>query len=332
MLDKSQAEKSKVTVVIPNYNGMKWVDGCMESLKKQNFKEFDIIVVDNASADGSAEYIEKEYPEALMIKNKKNYGFSRAVNIGIKRAKAEYVILLNNDTEADPDYVGKLYEAIDRDENIFSCSSKMINYNNKSVMDDAGDLYTAVGFSVRVGADEPIEKHCKRKEVFTACAGAAIYRKEVFDKIGFFDVRHFAYLEDIDVGYRARIEGYKNIYCPEAIVYHIGSASSGGTLYSDFKVKLSARNNIYLIYKNMPPVQIGINFIPLLMGTIVKLLFFKKKGFGKAYVEGLVEGFKTVGKCKRVPYKKENFWNYVKIQYELIANTFTYASMKLRNK
>ena len=117
--------------------------------------------------------------------------------------------------------------------------------------------------------------YTKDDTVFTACAGAAIYRRSVFDEIGFFDESHFAYLEDIDIGYRAMIYGYKNCFCSSALVYHVGSGTSGSK-YNTFKVKLSARNSVWLNYKNMPLLQLILNFLPLLLGYLVKYLFFCK--------------------------------------------------------
>ncbi len=119
-----------------------------------------------------------------------------------------------------------------------------------------------------------------RTKFFTSCAGAAIYRKKIFEKIGYFDEEHFAYLEDIDVGYRARINGYENWYAPKAIVYHIGSGTSGSR-YNHFKTRYSSRNNIYLIYKNMPFLQILLNLPFLILGFGMKILFFTQKRNGK---------------------------------------------------
>ena len=190
-------------------------------------------------------------------------------------------------------------------------------------MDDAGDLYTLIGWQAQRGVAHPVEKYNKPCEVFSACAGAAIYRRDAFDIIGVFDDMHFAYLEDIDVGYRAKIYGYKNMYCPTAVVYHMGSATTG-TGYNDFKVKISSRNNIYMITKNMPLLQLGINFFPLLAGHIVKYMYFKKFGFSKAYLAGVKEGLLTAYRCNKVPYKSENLYNYIAIEKDLIKNTFIY--------
>ena len=135
---------------------------------------------------------------------------------------------------------------------------------------------------------------------------------------------HFAYLEDIDVGYRARIAGYDNIYCPAALVWHVGSGTSGSK-YNSFKVKLAARNNVYLNYKNMPCLQLIINAIPIAAGIFVKYSFFRKLGFGKDYLEGLKEGIRTAKKCKKVAYRPERLKNYLAIELELLAGTFLYV-------
>ena len=135
---------------------------------------------------------------------------------------------------------------------------------------------------------------------------------------------HFAYLEDLDVGYRARIAGYDNIYCPSAVVYHVGSGTSGSK-YNPFKVKLAARNNIYLNYKNMPFLQLAVNLVPILLGMGLKYMFFKKKGFGRDYAAGVKEGLATAKKCRKVPYSRERLKNYLAIEWELITGTLIYV-------
>ena len=272
----------KVTIVIPNYNGKHFMEPCLNSLFNQTCKDFHILVVDNASSDGSIEYMEQNYPDIELIKLQKNYGFSKAVNIGIQHSETPYVILLNNDTTVDKHYVEEMIKAIEKNPKIFSVSSKMIQMYHPELIDSAGDLYTLLGWGVCRGCGRPVTNYTEYSEVFTACAGAAIYRRSIFDKIGYFDENHFAYLEDIDIGYRARIFGYYNMYCPTALVYHVGSGTSGSK-YNSFKVKLAARNNLYLNYKNMPALQLVLNFIPLAIGYFIKYLFFCKIGFGEDY-------------------------------------------------
>ena len=313
----------KVTIVIPNYNGKHFMEPCLSSLSEQTYKNFHILVVDNASSDGSIEYMEENYPDIELIKLQKNYGFSKAVNIGIQHSRTPYVILLNNDTTVDTRYVEEMVKAIKKSPKIFSVSSKMIQMYHPELIDSAGDLYTLLGWGVCRGCGRPVSNYQKYDEIFTACAGAAIYRRSVFDEIGYFDENHFAYLEDIDIGYRARIYGYYNMYCPTALVYHVGSGTSGSK-YNSFKVKLAARNNLYLNYKNMPALQLVLNFIPLAIGYFVKYLFFCKIGFGKDYKEGFIEGLQTAKLQKKVKFQFKHLGNYLVIEIDLIKYTFDY--------
>ena len=313
----------KVTIVIPNYNGKHFMEPCLSSLSEQTYKNFHILVVDNASSDGSIEYMEENYPDIELIKLQKNFGFSKAVNIGIQHSRTPYVILLNNDTTVDTRYVEEMVKAIEKSPKIFSVSSKMIQMYHPELIDSAGDLYTLLGWGVCRGCGRPVSNYQKYDEIFTACAGAAIYRRSVFDEIGYFDENHFAYLEDIDIGYRARIYGYYNMYCPTALVYHVGSGTSGSK-YNSFKVKLAARNNLYLNYKNMPALQLVLNFIPLAIGYFVKYLFFCKIGFGKDYKEGFIEGLQTAKKQKKVKFQFKHLGNYLVIEIDLIKYTFDY--------
>lgn len=313
----------EVTVVIPNYNGMKFMKTCLDSLELQNYKDFKTIVIDNASSDGSYEYMQENYPDIQVVRNEKNIGFSGAVNQGIDMSDTEYVILLNNDTEVHPDFVGELVKAISKSDEIFSVSSKMINFHDREVMDDAGDMYSIIGYGFQRGVGKSSHLYTKPKEVFSACAGAAIYRREAFDIIGKFDLSHFAYMEDMDIGYRAKIYGYKNMYCPTAIVYHIGSGTSGSK-YNSFKVRLSARNNIYMVYKNMPIVQLIINMPFLVAGFVTKYFFFKKMDFGKDYTDGIKEGIKNLYKLKKVEYNQDNLSNYINIEKEMLIGLIIY--------
>lgn len=278
-----------------------------------------VIVVDNASADGSCGIIEAEYPSVRLIRLDKNYGFSRAVNEGIRAARTEFVILLNNDTRAEADFVSELLRAIRRDARIFSCQAQMRQMDEPQLLDNAGDFYCALGWALTRGKGKSCAGYLKEDAVFSACAGAAIYRKSIFEKIGYFDEKHFAYLEDVDICYRAKIAGYENRYAPRAVVYHKGSASTGSR-YNRFKVGSAARNNLYLIYKNMPFWQILINLPFLLAGTLIKLLFFTAKGMGGTYLKGLWQGVLLARSGEKVPFLPENFDNCWRIQLELWKN------------
>ena len=273
-----------VSVVIPNYNGEKYIKKCLDSLLNQSLEPDEIIIVDNKSTDGSLELINSEFRDNVyIISLEKNTGFSVAVNEGIRASNSEFVALLNNDTELDKDWLKELYAVIQKDSSIFSCCSKMIRYDNRNIIDDAGDEYSILGWSFKRGDGRTIDKYNKTEEVFSSCAGAAIYRKSIINKIGYFDEKFFAYLEDMDISYRARSFGYKNYYAHKAKVYHIGSATSGSR-HNSFKVRLAARNNIFLIYKNMPIIQLIINSLFILLGMLIKAIYFTLKGLGKSYI------------------------------------------------
>lgn len=323
------AGRLAVTVIIPNYNGRRFLEPCVAALKRQKCRNFQILVVDNGSTDESAKWLREHEVPTIFLET--NTGFSGAVNAGIRASDTPYVLLLNNDTEPEPGFVGELLQSIRRSKKIFAVSSKMIQLHHRELMDDAGDMYSIMGWAYQRGVGQSSAGYNRPCEVFSACAGAAIYRREVFEEIGYFDEKHFAYLEDIDVCWRAKLFGYHNRYCPAAVVYHVGSATSGSK-YNDFKVKLAARNNIYLNYKNMPLPQMIVNFLPMAAGIAVKYGFFKKIGFEKAYVEGVREGLATMKNCRRVAFRRRHFVNCLAIQWELFVGTAVYIYEFSRRK
>lgn len=311
----------KISVIIPNYNGEKIIDGCIQSLLQQEYKDFNIIVVDNNSTDESVKIIEEKYPSITLIKNNENLGFAAAVNIGIKASKSDFVALLNNDTEVDTKWLGNLYSVVSKDDKIFSASSKMIRFYERDIIDDAGDQYNLLGWAYKRGDGASVDKFNKNKVVFSTCAGAGLYRRKVFEEIGYFDENFFAYLEDIDVSFRGNIHGYKNVYVNDAIVYHMVSATSGSR-HNEFKVKLASRNSIYLIRKNMPLIFTIINLPFLILGIIVKYIFFLRKSLGKEYIEGIMEGIFIKNKVEKTKFKLKNLIYYFIIEGRLIVNTF----------
>lgn len=319
----------KTTIIIPNYNGLSFMEPCFESLKEQTVRNFKVLVVDNGSTDGSVEWLKEHRIPSIFLKE--NTGFSGAVNTGIRAADTPYVLLLNNDTRVEPGFVAAMERAMDQSPKIFSVSSRMIQMYHPELLDDAGDMYSILGWAYQRGVGRSSELYQKSCRVFSACAGAAIYRRAVFDEIGLFDELHFAYLEDIDVGWRAKLYGYDNIYCPDAAVYHVGSGTSGSR-YNSFKVRLAARNCIYLNYKNMPGWQLLLNAPFLLAGIFVKYLFFVKNGFGRDYVSGLKEGIRTRKQCRRVPGLLRRFGAELKVQFEMLYGTGLYVYEFLRRQ
>ena len=311
----------EVSVVIPNYNGVAYLDGVLSSLECQTWKDFEVILVDNGSTDGSTAFVSAHFPWVHIIELPENFGFSRAVNEGIQASRAPYVLLLNNDTEVEKNFVEEMWVGIHRHKNALACAAKMVQFNNRDVLDDAGNFYCALGWAFARGKGKDIHAYDREGQIFAACAGAAIYRRKILDRVGYFDEEHFAYLEDLDVGYRARILGYENWYCPKAVVYHVGSGTSGSR-YNHFKTRYSSRNNVYMIYKNMPLLQLLLNLPFLLVGFGIKILFFTMKGMGREYLAGIRNGFQISRREKKVPFHAENLVNYVKIQLALWAGLF----------
>lgn len=314
----------EVTIVIPNYNGLRFLEDCLTSLEAQSYPA-PILVVDNGSTDGSVAWIRENHKAVRVISLKKNTGFSKAVNIGIQKSETPYVILLNNDTKVKAGFTEALVSAIQKSERIFSVSAKMLDMKNEAVIDSAGDLYCALGWAYARGKGKTQDKYNVPARIFSACAGAAIYRKAVFEEIGYFDELHFAYLEDLDIGWRARIYGYENRYEPSAAVLHAGSASSGSR-YNPFKTRLSSANSVYVIGKNMPFLQWLLNLPFLAGGFSIKTLFFIKKGMGILYVKGCMRGlrrcFSEEGRKRKVPFQLAHLGSYCQIQGELWCNIF----------
>jgi hypothetical protein len=308
------------TIIIPNYNGIKYLEKCLACLRGEPAH---IIVVDNGSTDGSPELAAERFPEVQLVQLDRNYGFCGAVNRGLQLCKTTYVILLNNDTEVVQGFVRALEKPLQKDETIFSGSAQMRKLQDPECIDDAGDYYCALGWAFALGKDKPAREYQAGRFIFAACGGAAIYRTSILHSIGFMDENHFAYLEDIDLGYRARIYGYHNIYIPEAVVYHAGSGFSGSR-YNQFKVDLTSRNSVYLVYKNMPLLQILLNLPFLFAGFFIKTIFFIRKGYGRTYVKGLGKGIALClsekGRKHKVKFRAEHLLSYIGIQWELWRN------------
>ncbi len=313
-----------VTIIIPNYNGYAYLEDCLNALKPQISEKVHVLVVDNGSTDESVSFLQN-CAEVDTIFLSENTGFCGAVNTGIKASTTKYVILLNNDTQVLPGYVDALVEAMEQDEQIFSGSAKMLQMHAPKLIDDAGDEYCALGWAFSRGKGKRTELYDGAAEVFAACGGASIYRREVFEQIGYFDALHFAYLEDIDIGYRARIFGYRNVYVPKAQVLHAGSGFSGSR-HNAFKVKLSSRNSVLLPWKNMPFIQLVLNAPFLALGYFTKYIFFVRKGLGKEYRRGLLEGWKLCAdpdnKSRKVGGFRKHFSAYCRIQLLLWKNMF----------
>lgn len=315
----------KVSVVTPNYNGERFLKTFFESLNDDSELIGEVIIIDNGSSDNSKEYIKNNafnFPVKL-IENSENLGFAPAVNQGILNAENEYIFSLNNDTEVKKGSIRQMVDLISSSNDIFSVQAKMLQYDNKDLIDDVGDEYNLLAWTKKTGENHKSDEYLEVKEIFSSCAGAALYRKSLLEELGMFDNNYFAYMEDVDLAIRSRINGYHNLLCPQAIVHHVGSATSGSR-HNEFKIRLAARNNVWTVYKNIPiPLKIT-NFIFLFFGFLIKYLFFVKKGFGSIYLAGIKEGLSTRNKIEKTEFKSENIKNYLKIEYRLIINTIKF--------
>ena len=247
----------KATIVIPNINGKGWLKDSIESVYAQTEQNFRLIVVDNGSTDESLEqarsYCSRE--NFTLIENGTNTGFSHAVNQGIALADSEYVVLFNNDAFAEPQWLEELIRTAETDPKIFAVQSLMIRHFDRELADDAGDYVTWMGFACKTGDGRRASRYTRQKRIFSACGGAALYRKSILDEIGNFDENFFAYFEDVDLSWRANNAGYKNLLCPTAKCYHICGASTGAVKYNAFKSQQSGRNSILLPLKAIAAAQ-----------------------------------------------------------------------------
>jgi len=269
-LEREQIEvpaEKLISIVIPNWNGKHFLADCLDSIRKQTHQPIETIIVDNGSKDGSVEFLKENYPEVKLITFEVNTGFAPAVNAGIRKATGTYIALLNNDTIVEPEWVQELVKALDEHPEIGSAGCKMLAYEDKTILDGVGDGYRRGGLPGRIGHRERDEgRFDTPRYILGACGGAAIYRRELFDDIGLFDDDYFAYLEDVDLGLRAQSAGYKCLYVPTSIVYHLGCGTTGSG-YSPLVVKLSAQNNFNTIVKNIP--------MPMLLKFLPHILYWQ---------------------------------------------------------
>jgi len=248
----------RVTVVIPNYNGRALLGPCLSSLLRQSFEDFEVVVVDNGSRDGSADYVRANFPSVRLIELESNLGFSAAVNAGIRATVSEYVAVLNNDTEVEPEWLSSLVAALDSDASAGSAASKILWAHAKDRIYAAGDFFCQEGFGGNIGSSMPDgPEFSKPFRPFSASACAALYRREMLDKIGLFDERFFIFFEDIDLGFRAQLFGYGCLFVPSAVVYHTGTASVG--IFSAIRRYHLLRNEMWVLAKNLPRTVLAAN-------------------------------------------------------------------------
>ena len=239
-----------VSVVVLNWNGREVVERCLRSLQGQTYQPLEIIVVDNASTDDSADLVRKRFSNVKMIVNERNLGFGGGNNVGIRASQGRYIMMLNNDTRLDPACIEELKRSLEKDQRYGACASKILLEYEDNLIDAAGIVVCPDGLSIGRGRLEKGDQYDEETEVFFASDCACLYRREMLEDIGLYDEDFFAYADETDMGWRAQLASWKCIYNPEAVVYHFHSASSGA--YSPFKAFLVERNRIWVAIKNFP--------------------------------------------------------------------------------
>lgn len=239
----------RLSVIIPHWNARDYLDTCLNALRTQTHPDVEVILVDNASTDGSATYTRQHFPEVRVIELPENRGFTGACNAGIEVSTGEFIALLNNDTEAAPNWASAVIDALRRHPEAGFAASKMLLFDRRDTFHTAGDFYRLDGMPGNRGVWEQDEGQYEQEEyVFSACGGASVYRRTMLEDIGLLDDDFFFSCEDLDLAWRAQLKGYRCLYVPGAIVYHQLSATGGGPTASYY----NGRNYIYLLVKNLP--------------------------------------------------------------------------------
>ncbi len=240
-----------VTVVIPTWNGRALLQTCLEALRVQAEQDFAIVVVDNGSSDGTAEWLSQHHPQIRVIENKENLGFAAPVNQGIRNSASPYVAVLNNDTEPEPGWLAALLAAAESQPHVGMVASKMLFADRPEVINSTGICVDLAGIAWdRRGGELDAGDETHIVEIFGPCGGAALYRRQMLDEIGLFDEAYFAYLEDVDLAWRGRARAWRCFYTPQARVLHRHSAT--GVEGSPFKRYQLGRNKVRLLAKNYP--------------------------------------------------------------------------------
>ena len=253
-----------ISIIIVNWNGQRYLETCLPTVFAQDFTDFSVILVDNGSTDNSLAYVRKHFPQVRVIQNAANLGFAAANNQGMRASNSEFVALLNNDTQVAAGWLTSLLQAMASDPAVGMCAAKMVLTEQPGVIDSAGIALDRSGIAWGIAGGQmegAAEVNCPA-EVFGASGGATLYRRTMLDEIGLFDEDFFAYLEDVDLAWRAQWAGWKCLYVPTATVLHLHSATSKQIPH--FKSRLLGRNKLWLLCKNYPFPQI-VWYLPIIL-------------------------------------------------------------------
>lgn len=265
---EAEATQPLVSVIVVTYNGRHLLDTCLQSIRGQSYRSWEVILVDNGSTDGSVQYVRQRYPGIQIIENGRNLGFAEANNIGIRASHGDYIFALNNDTELDAACLANLARTMQSDPSLGMCATKICNFSRRHIIDAAGiAIYADCSARGRGRLDLDGGQYAAAEEVFGPSGAAGLYRRSMLDEVGLFDDAYFMYCEDTDLAFRARLAGWHCAFVPDARVYHIYSATGGR--YSPAKAFLVERNRFWTAVKVLP--------LPLLVAsggfTALRLLY-----------------------------------------------------------
>jgi GT2 family glycosyltransferase len=295
-----EVRSPRAELVLLTYNGRELLQAALPSVFGQAYEResFGLIVVDNGSEDGSHAYLAERWPEARVVALPENVGVTAALNRGVEAANAPYIGLLNNDVELAPDWLSELVCALEQHPEAASATGKLLNFSQRDVIDGVGDVVSWSGSCVRRGRGELDRgQFDEPEEVFSASGAAALYRRSAFETVGLFDEDFYAYLEDVDWGFRARLAGFTCRYVPTAVGYHIGGATTGGA--SDFYHAHLRRNAALLVLKDYPASRILRHAHEIVAYQLALLLVSLREGKAREHLGGLGETLRTLPRTLR---------------------------------
>lgn len=292
-----------VSVVIINYNGGAFLQEAVNSVARQTFQNFELIVFDNASTDGSAEALDlSQLGQARLIRHEANIGFAAGNNRAAELARGRWLVLLNPDTVASPDWLEKLVAATMAFPACRTFTSAQLDLNTPGMLDGAGDAYLVFGFPWRGGFGRPASELPATGWCFSACGAAAMYDIALFREMGGFDERFFCYCEDVDLGFRLQLAGYDCLFVADATVQHAGSGISGRK--SDFSTYHGTRNRLWTYFKNMPLAVLILTLPAHIIFTLYIFLNGLKRSNSRSMLRGLRDGIRGIpGVLKPSPWK-----------------------------
>lgn len=275
-----------VSLVIVCWNSGEYLPRCLDCVSRQTFRDFETIVIDNGSSDNSITGLEERYSKVEIRVERRtiNLGFAAANNLGARLARGKWLVLLNADAFPEPGWLEELVKASEINSSFKTFSSRQLQAGNPEILDGAGDAYHGSGLAWRIGLGYPSESYgLESAEIFSPCAAAAMYLREAFLEAGGFDEDFFSYFEDVDLGFRLQLCGYRCLYVPQAVVHHVGSATFGER--SDFAFYHSHRNLVWTFVKNMPSELLWLNFLEHFFANMIYLLYYSLQGRGKVLLK-----------------------------------------------